>query len=128
VLPYSYRLPGEFLPGLQRALERHLGTPVALSLAEPVTQGDEARLAAPPADAGAVALLTLAATPERETHGLFVQTLAAQAGGPRRVTVLVDESSFRLRFGSARLAERREAWQRMLGDLGHAPVFADLSA
>jgi hypothetical protein len=116
------------LPGLQRALERHLGTPVALSLAEPVTQGDEAQLAAPPANAGAVALLALAATPERETHGLFVQTLAAQAGGPGRVTVLVDESSFRLRFGSARLAERREAWQRMLGDLGHAPVFADLSA
>jgi hypothetical protein len=127
VVAYSYQLPGELMPGLQRALERHLGTPVAPTLAKSVAQGDEAAFDVPPPPAAVVALLALTATPERETHGLFLQTLAERSGGPSRVTVLLDESGFRLRFGSTRLAERREAWQRLLADLGQVPVFADLS-
>ena len=128
VVPYSYELPAELRPGLQRALERHLATAVVPSLAVPVRQGEEDRVAAPPSDTVVVALLALTATPERETHGRFVRALGNfDGGGGKRLTVLVDESSFRLRFGSSRLAERREAWQRMLGEVGHAPVFADLS-
>jgi hypothetical protein len=127
VVPYSYELPAELRPGLQRALERHLGTAVVPSVAVPVPQGEEERISPPPPDAALVALLALTATPERETHGRFVQALAGLAGDAARLTVLVDESGFRLRFGSSRLAERRDAWQRMLGEVGHAPVFADLS-
>jgi hypothetical protein len=127
VVPYSYALPAELQPGLQRALERHLATAVVPSLAAPVQQGEEDRMATPPADTVVVALMALTATPERETHGRFVQALGAVAGSTTRLTVLVDESGFRLRFGSSRLAERREAWQRMLGEVGQAPVFADLS-
>jgi hypothetical protein len=128
VLPYSYQLPDELRPGLQRALERHLGTPVRVDLADTVSAGSEETVPVPMDGHAPVALLALSATPERETHGRFVQALAQRAAEPTRVLVLVDESAFRLRYGANRLAERREAWQRMLNDVGHEPVFADLSA
>jgi hypothetical protein len=127
VLPYSYDLPDDLRPGLQRALEHHLGTPVSVQLAPAVPAGSEDAVDAAPAGAAAVALLSLSATPERETHGRFLEALAERCGHAGRLVVLIDESAFRSRFGATRLGERREAWQRMLAGLGLSPVFADLS-
>ena len=64
-----------------------------------------------------VPLFALTATPERETHGAFLDALfeAARAGEPR--ALLVDESGFRRRFpgpeGATRLEARRAAWQAL---------------
>ncbi|CAG1018088.1 hypothetical protein BURC_02820 [Burkholderiaceae bacterium] len=136
VLPYSYRLPPALLPGLRSALEQMLGARVAPQLAEPVALGAEDTMEEMPAATGGtpapvrVALFPLTATPERENHGAFVRALSASSAA--RLLVLVDESGFRERFrgpdGEARRAQRRGAWQRMLHDEGHAPLFADLSA
>jgi hypothetical protein len=79
------------------------------------------------------ALFPLTATPERENHGAFVHALGARAGArPGGLVVLVDESGFRERFNGPdferRRAERRQAWEAMLGDVHRAAVFVDLDA
>jgi hypothetical protein len=143
VLPYSYHLAGDGVAGLRAALERELGPGVNLSMADAVPAGQEdeaaARLvsreasdATPPAAASIVAtLFALSATPERETHGAVVQSVAA-ARPAGRTMVLVDESAFRRRFtgaeGAGRLAERRAAWQRMLAEVGAEATFIDIGA
>lgn len=137
-LPYSYHLSEPLVRGLQVALQRLVGA-VVLSVSEPLPQGAEddvpAWLARSSADAqGAVPVLVavfpLTATPERETHGAFVRALAAQK--PARLIAIVDESEFRRRFtgaeGERRLAQRRQAWERVLRDEEVTPRFDDLSA
>ncbi|HEX6705308.1 MAG TPA: DUF2868 domain-containing protein, partial [Albitalea sp.] len=133
VLPYSYHLDRGLLPGLQLALERRFGAPVAMELADPVALGGEDELpASPPSPAVPVALFALTATPEEENHGAFVQALAQGAAGRQGLVVMVDESGFSRHFagaeGQARALQRRGAWQRMLQDLGHTPVFVNLAA
>ena len=46
------------------------------------------------------------------------------------IAVLIDEASFRQRFGSLRerIAQRQEAWRACCESLGVAPVFVDLDA
>jgi hypothetical protein len=130
VLPYSYHLPAQLLPGLQAALRRAFGPAVRMELAEAVPLAGEETWRPPASASTLVALFPLTATPERESHGAFVRALHA-APARAAVMVLVDESGFRRRFtgpdGATRLAQRRAAWQRMLQDLGEAPVFIDLA-
>lgn len=76
----------------------------------------------------AVVLFALAATPERETHGAFLRALAAGRPGAAPLLVVVDETGFGPRFGAERLAQRRDAWRRMLREAGHEARFADLDA
>ena len=78
-------------------------------------------------------LFSLAATPEAENHGALVAgirrrlaTHAAQVA----LTVLIDESSYRERLAgqtaaAARLAQRRVAWDAVLGREGVASTFID---
>jgi len=126
VQPYAQAPDAAAALGLRAVLARVYGESVQLGIAPALAFGDdEALAAAPPLPAGStavVALFDLAATPEAEHHGLFLQSLA-RAGVP--VLVVVDEAAFRARFGGLpdRLAERRAAWQRLAG---HA-VFVDLS-
>lgn len=134
VLPYSYRLPPERIDTLRAALSAEcaaeLGREPALQLSDGVPLGgeDDADRWWPAEGAPAllVALFPLGATPERETHGAFVQALAARMPADSRLLLLVDEAGFRERFGDTRLAERRDAWRRLLRELGHEPRFADL--
>ncbi len=136
VLPYSYHLP----PGRSAALRAVLAPDCAgepdLRLADSVPLGGEDDperwLGAARCAAGGlvVALFPLTATPERETHGAFVTALAARLPAGGKLLVLVDEASFRQRFGtdaSGRLEQRREAWRGLMRQLGHEPRFADLS-
>ena len=134
VLPYSYRVAPEAEMALARAVERIVGPPISLSLAASVPQGAEDDLQPwleSPAKRLIAALFAATATPERETHGAFVRALAVHPAVARLI-VLIDEAEFRRRFtgteGARRLAERRAAWQRMLGDEGAEPVFVDLTA
>ena len=134
VLPYSYRVVPEAAKGLASAVESIVGPPISLSLTPPLPQGAEDDLQpwlGSPAKRLIVALFAATATPERETHGAFVRALAAHPAVARLI-VLIDEAEFRHRFtgsdGARRLAERRAAWQRMLGDEGAEAVFVDLTA
>jgi hypothetical protein len=140
VLPYSYHLPGAALTSLRTALEQRFGPRVVMRVCEPVALGAEddadglrAAAAPPPADSSfvRVALFPLTATPERENHGAFVRALGRLAPHDGALVVMVDESTFRQRFtgsdGDARLVQRRDAWRRMLQDLGVVPEFVDLS-
>lgn len=123
VLPYSHRVAIGAQARLAAALEGALGAPVALHLGEPVPLGGEDALALPhDAPAQRAALFALSATPEAENHGAFVQALSTP-GTP--ALVLVDESGFAARYGEARRAERRRAWQRLPGTA--APLFVELA-
>jgi len=99
--------------------------------ASPVNYGDEdalAKSALPDGSGPAIALFNLAATPEQEAHGAFVDAMRnAAAGHP--VIVLVDESAFRARSpgDGKRLEERRAAWRSLLANRSVIPVFVDLS-
>lgn len=153
VLPYSYRLAPELLPGLQAVLRQAFGAHVDLQVAEPLPVGSEDDLArhlppavastrsaasatAPATESGHAAqrlrvpLFALTATPERETHAAFLHALAALGGyepGQEGFDVLVDESAFRSRFDATRLAQRRAAWQALLTDAGRRALFVDLA-
>jgi hypothetical protein len=122
VLPYSYQPTPEALAGLQRVMAHSYGPRTVVQVDAPLAQGGEETL---PAAAGTpppgFVLFALSATPERETHGAVAQALP----GAR---LLVDESGFLQRFGATRLAQRREAWARMLAELQRTPLFIDLAA
>jgi hypothetical protein len=106
-----------------------------------VRYGDEAGVRAalegPAAGTGdVVLLLSLAATPESENHGLAVAAArdAAAAGRPSRdLRIVVDEAPFLARFeGDATLAgrieERRRLWREFVRGYGLDATFVDLRA
>ena len=55
------------------------------------------------------ALFSLAATPENENHGAFIDYLLRRC--PRAPAVIIDTSSFTQRGDDARLAERSALWR-----------------
>ncbi len=144
VLPYSYALDARRQAALAAVLDAHLGPGVRPQVQPSLPLGAEDDLARWLADVPiatgrqdglVVALFALTATPERETHGAFVQALAAHLPSPAALRVMVDESGFRARFGGVgtlgagadRLAQRRTAWCDLLQLLGVLPLFVDLS-
>ena len=141
VLPYSFALDDAQRAALPNALALHLGAGAqpALSPSLPMGAEDDLPRYLPAALADTVvALFALSATPERETHGAFVRALAAALPDRCTLRVMVDESGYRARLGGdvggavgvdQRLDQRRQAWQRLLADLGlPAPVFIRLSS
>ena len=138
VLPYSYLVAPERVAALRAALAPDFAGEPNVRLHGSVPLGGEDEPAswfpALASDAASlwVALFALTATPERETHGAFVQALAARLPSGTRLRVLVDEAGFRERFGgadgAARLQQRRSAWRGLMQALGHdEPRFVDLS-
>lgn len=141
VVPYSYTMSPEVRAGLDAVLARVFGG-AAASVDEPIGWGDDDALdllAAPEASGGSgrgpgqqvvVALFALAATPEREVHGAFLDALAAHVGAGHPVAVLVDESGFLNRWpdDEERRAARRAAWHDLIAEHGAAPVFVDLAS
>lgn len=131
VVPYSYQVPPDSLGGLQTVVARTFGGSAAMVCASPVNYGDEdalAKSALPDGSGPAIALFNLAATPEHEAHGAFVDAMRTAAAG-HPVIVLVDESAFRARNpgDGKRLEERRAAWRSLLANRSVSPVFVDLS-
>ena len=128
VTPFSYRPDEAVRRGLAEWLAQEHGE-VRLRWDDPVTDPEAPPGATPAPGELPVLLFALTATPERETHGAFLQAQAGRTGAGA-LQVVVDESGFRRRFpGSAgvqRLEQRRAAWQRLLDDLGLCGHFADL--
>lgn len=135
-------VPCHFAPTPQSTLKlgTMLGTvfgpTLRLVVEETVAYGDEenvdAALASTPDAAVVIALFASSATPEPETHGVFVARLLATLPDGSDFVALVDESAFASRFGGAdatsnrRRDERRSAWKRLLAAYECRPVFVDL--
>ena len=136
VLPYSFNPDARQRAALPATLAGVLGAGAQPQISPCLPMGAEDDLARqlPPVLADTVvALLALSATPERETHGAFVRTLAATLPARCELQVWVDSSGYRQRLGAApeagsRLAQRRSAWQHLLAEMAlPAPVFVDLA-
>ena len=133
VVPYGYHLPPQGALSLQSVVRRAFGARAELSIAPTTEYGGEDAL---PEDvlpsqplALAAALFSLAATPEAENHGTFLDRLTAKARGAP-VAAILDEAGFRKRFAGqpARLEERHNAWRDVLAPFGIDPVFVDLES
>jgi hypothetical protein len=135
VLPYSFTLDEARDRGLSAIAAIALGSQARVMLRPSLPYGEEpgdvlgdAKLD----DSGVTvtaALFNLAATPEKENHGAFLDYLARHAG--RGVAVLVDESGLVERVGSqpgmdARIAERMALWRQFCGFHGAAATFVNL--
>jgi hypothetical protein len=136
VVPYSYTLDEASLRGLREATRALLGDQSDLAVRPAVAFGQEAAAASglDPGDRTVgltVALFSLAATPEHENHGAFLDTLRNAVRPP--VMALIDEAPYRRRLGEQpaardRLAERRQAWSAFGAAHGINVAFADLAA
>jgi hypothetical protein len=142
VVPYAYEPAPDVLARLRTLLPAALGDNLAVDLRTPVRYGEEEAFVANLADRGGtiadtlVLLLTLAATPEDENHGMViagVRDWLARMRPHAQLLVLLDEGPYRTRMAlqggaSERLTQRREAWRAFVGDRGMAACLLDLSA
>jgi len=137
VVPYSYTIDEASIAGLRAVAGRLLGDDVELLLSPSVAYGDERSsreglAVADPQVPLTIALFSLAATPEGENHGAFIDALRAAlaAGRKSQFAVIVDEAGYRRRLGAQsaeRVAERRQAWQSFCAARGLAVACVDLS-
>ncbi len=110
---------------LGRLFARVFGDGVQPRFAPAVAYGDEVEIAAPADDAALrIALFDLAATPEADSHGQLLQSLA----GAEPPLALIDEAAFVARFGAdaQRLPARRQAWTELAEAAGAKAVFVNL--
>jgi hypothetical protein len=132
VWPYAFTPSPQATLALRTLLVDAFGARVGLGIAPMVAYGGEdgAALAVDPGTTHALVLFDLNATPEAETHGRFIQQVAAALPAGAAIAVLIDEVSFRQRFGSLRerIAQRQDAWRACCESLGLAAVFVDLGA
>ncbi|QYF94587.1 DUF2868 domain-containing protein [Massilia sp. PAMC28688] len=116
VLPYSFTVDEARDRGLSEVATMLLGEQARVMLRPPSPYGEEAieslkevRLDDPDIAVTAV-LFNLAATPEKENHGAFLDHLVRTSR--RGVAALLDESSLAERSEPERLAERVAHWQQ----------------
>jgi hypothetical protein len=139
VLPFSYTPDSSAVDGLQTIARQLLGDRTQVDLRPSIPFGEEARatqalsaaMASPAPVALDIALFSLAATPEQENHGVFLDALRPAMPGAR--VVLVDEGPYRRRLGAqagsdVRLDERRNAWRAFAASRDWPIVFVDLAA
>ena len=141
VVPYSYTVTDEVHAGLDAVLSRAYGG-AAATIDPPIGWGDDEALLglapaaskAVPGEAAAVAvtlpLFNLAATPEPEAHGAFLDVLARGARTGHPLIALIDESGFLARWpdDAGRIAARRDAWRDFVAQHEAVAVFVDLAA
>lgn len=115
VWPYSFTLDEARDRGLTVIAARLLGESARVMLRPPFAYGEEprealreTRLDDPDVMLSAV-LFNLAATPEEENHGAFLDYLRHES--VRGITVLIDESAYLERAGPTRLGERVALWR-----------------
>ncbi|MFC5860627.1 DUF2868 domain-containing protein [Agromyces flavus] len=120
VIPYSYTPADDARAGLDAVLARAFGN-AAPTVDAPVAWGDDEALAMVTDAAAtaevALALFSLAATPEEDAHGAFLDALRKGGGAP---VALVDESAFLARWSGddRRLEDRRAAWRELVAAHG----------
>lgn len=132
VIPYALQLLEASQDRLQRLLIQAMGERTRVRIDPSVPYGEEDRWLererAGLTEADQVVLLFgLRSTPEAENHGAFAKGVRDQlidrgAG----LTLLLDDSGFRGRFGERREVERRDAWTAVLASTGMEPVTVSL--
>jgi hypothetical protein len=141
VTPYSYEPEPSSLRGLEKLLAAALGGALTLDPRDPVRYGDEENYGERQSRSGArpanwnVLLMSLAATPEAENHGVIVASardslLRARSGPP--LIVIVDEAPYVARMGAdaslrQRVEERRKLWRSFVSGYGIKACLIDLS-
>ena len=116
VLPYSFTVDEARDRGLSQVAAMLLGDQARVMLRPPSPYGEEAieslkEVRLDDAEIAITAVLfNLAATPERENHGAFLDHLARNC--KRGVAALIDESSLVERSDPERVAERVAHWQQ----------------
>jgi hypothetical protein len=136
VAPYSYTVDEAAQAGLREVAKKLLGDDADLALRPPIAFGaeesaSEGLRATDPQVPLTVAVFSLAATPESENHGVFLERLRAALAS--HLAVIVDEAGYRLRLGAQagaaeRLAERRNTWLSFCSARRIAAMCIDLSA
>jgi hypothetical protein len=138
VVPYSTTLGEPAQAGMRDLARVLLGEDAELALRPAVPYGAEDRAAdglavADPHTPLTVALFALAATPETENHGTFLDRLRAGVGGA--LAVVVDTSGYLNRLGGAdeagaraRVQERGALWRAFCIARGVPVVCVDLTA
>jgi hypothetical protein len=135
VLPYSYTLDEARDRGLWTVAAMALGAQARVLLRPTVPYGEEPKEALREhafEDAGVTvtaALFSLAATPEKENHGAFLDYLGRNS--KRGVAVLLDESSLAERGAGqagleARITERISLWRQFCSFHGTAATVVNL--
>jgi hypothetical protein len=122
VIPYSFTVDEARHKGLAAVAAMVLGEQAQLMLRPSSPYGEEPKDSLRDArldDVGvavSAVLFNLAATPEKENHGAFLDYLVSHT--PRGIAVLLDESSLAERgaqSGNARLEERIALWRQFCG-------------
>jgi hypothetical protein len=135
VIPYSFGVDEARHKGLAAVAAKVLGEQAQLMLRPASPYGEEPKEALrdarlDDADVAVTAVLfNLAATPERENHGAFLDYLARNT--PRGIAVLVDESSLAERGAGqtgfeTRLEERIALWREFCRYHGTQATVVDL--
>jgi hypothetical protein len=131
VLPYSYTIDEARDRGLTAVAAMLLGENASVMLRPASAYGDEPDAALLDSGANGVTmtavLFNLAATPENENHGVFIDRLKTSSP---RMTVMIDESSLAERLGvdagKARIAERVALWQQFCAHHKVTPIIVNL--
>ena len=115
VLPYSFTVDEARDRGLTQVATMLLGEQARVMLRPPSAYGEEPQEVLrevnldDPAVTYTAVLFNLAATPEKENHGVFLDYLVRTS--KRGVAVLIDESSLAERSDETRMAQRVALWQ-----------------
>ncbi len=128
VVPYSRELDGLDGDALLSLLHDVLGAGAAVEVRGKVPWGEDSRPPAMGEHATAI-LFSSVQLPESEVHGQFVRDVRRDAATGAAVVALVDAAAWRRRFGPAereRAAERRRAWDLVLGGTGVPILHLDL--
>ncbi len=138
VLPYSFALDAARHQALARIAGMLLGERARVVVDVSTDYGADAvpgaKAASSPADDVAITavLFNLAATPETQNHGAFLQQTLQQArAAGLQLLVLLDESGYRARLGEqagheARLSERIALWRSFCQPYGLQATVVDL--
>ncbi|SHH73360.1 DUF2868 domain-containing protein [Massilia sp. CF038] len=116
VIPYSFTLDEGRQKGLSELALKLYGDQARVLLRPPSTYGEEPEVALrevsldDPSVTCTIALFNLAATPEKENHGTFLDYLVRHSR--HGVTVMIDESTLLDRSDNMRLIERISLWLR----------------
>lgn len=128
VLPYSFTVDEARDRGLSQLAAMLFGEQARVMLRPPSAYGDEPEDLLRDVhldDVNVTAVLfNLAATPEKENHGVFIDHLVRNAKRP--ISVLIDESSLLERGGAERVAERKALWQQFCQFHRTSPTFVNL--
>ena len=137
VTPYAYEPAEACYAALEHWLREQTGGDVRLERRTALRYGEE-DMAGPAFDLGAhraadlhVVLMTLAATPEAENHGVVIaaaRDAARRARPPAVVRIVVDEAPYADRLAgdaslAPRLEERRRLWREFVASYGLEATF-----